>query len=209
VSTLPPRQIANGIVDAFMHTLEQYITYPNGNLLQERQAEAILSTLIEIGEEVIKHPNNYKLAANLMWCATHALNGNLRCGVPTDWATHMIGHELTALYGIDHARTLAIIAPRLYENQFENKKEKLLQYGKRVWNLEGNPDQLAKEAIVQTESFFHRLDIQTKISDYTTDHEHVAEIIKERFRQRGWVAMGEKQAIQLDDVEAIVNNAIL
>jgi NADP-dependent alcohol dehydrogenase len=84
-----------------------------------------------------------------------------------------------------------------------------LQYGKRVWNLEGNPDQLAKEAIVQTESFFHRLDIQTKISDYTTDHEHVAEIIKERFRQRGWVAMGEKQAIQLDDVEAIVNNAIL
>ncbi len=208
VATLPARQIANGIVDAYMHTLEQYLTYPTGNLLQERQAEAILSTLIDISEEVIKHPNNYKLAANLMWCATHALNGNLRCGVPTDWTTHMIGHELTALYNIDHARTLAIIAPRLYENQFEHKKEKLTQYGKRVWNLEGSPDQIAKQAIVETESFFHGLDILTKISEYTTEHDHVAEIIKDRFEHRGWVAMGERQAIQLNDVESIVLAAI-
>ena len=208
VATLPKKQIANGITDAFMHTLEQYLTFPTANLLQERQAEAILQTLIEIGPEVIEHPNNYKLASNLMLCATHALNGNLRCGVPTDWTTHMIGHELTAIYGIDHARTLAIIAPRLYENQFENKKEKLVQYGKRVWNLEGSNHEVAEQAIVKTEAFFQSLGIHTKISDYSADTDHIAEIIKTRFVDRGWLAMGERQAITPTDVESIVLSAI-
>lgn len=208
VATLPHKQIANGIADAFMHTLEQYLTYPTGNLLQERQAESILQTLIEIGPGVIEHPNNYKLAANLMWCATHALNGNLRCGVPTDWTTHMIGHELTAIYGIDHARTLAIIAPRLFENQFENKKEKLVQYGKRVWNLEGTSDEIAHQAISKTEEFFQSLGIDTHISDYSTETDHIAEIIRKRFEDRNWIAMGERQAITPVDVEEIVLNAI-
>jgi NADP-dependent alcohol dehydrogenase len=208
VATLPKRQIANGITDAFMHTLEQYLTFPTENLLQERQAESILQTLIEIGSEVIEHPNNYKLASNLVLCATHALNGNLRCGVPTDWTTHMIGHELTAIFGIDHARTLAIIAPRLYENQFENKKEKLVQYGKRVWNLTGSPAEIAHLAIVKTEEFFQSLGIHTKISDYSTDTDHIAELIKTRFIERNWLAMGERQAITPTDVEAIVLSAI-
>jgi NADP-dependent alcohol dehydrogenase len=208
VATLPKRQIANGITDAFMHTLEQYLTFPTENLLQERQAESILQTLIEIGPEVIEHPNNYKLASNLMLCATHALNGNLRCGVPTDWTTHMIGHELTAIFGIDHARTLAIIAPRLYENQFENKKEKLVQYGKRVWNLSGSTTEIAHLAIVKTEEFFQSLGIHTKISDYSTDTDHIAELIKTRFIERNWLAMGERQAITPTDVEAIVLSAI-
>ena len=208
VATLPKRQIANGITDAFMHTLEQYLTFPTENLLQERQAESILQTLIEIGTEVIEHPNNYKLASNLMLCATHALNGNLRCGVPTDWTTHMIGHELTAIFGIDHARTLAIIAPRLYENQFENKKEKLVQYGKRVWNLSGSTTEIAHLAIVKTEEFFQSWGIHTKISDYSTDTDHIAELIKTRFIERNWLAMGERQAITPTDVEAIVLSAI-
>jgi NADP-dependent alcohol dehydrogenase len=208
VATLPKRQLANGVVDAYMHTLEQYLTFPTDNLLQERQAEGILQTLIEIGPEVIEHPNNYKLASNLMWSATHALNGNLRCGVPTDWTTHMIGHELTAIYGIDHARTLAIIAPRLFENQFENKKEKLTQYGKRVWNLVGSNEEIAREAIVRTEAFFQQLGIHTKISDYSTDTDHIAELIKTRFIERNWLAMGERQAITPTDVESIVLHAI-
>lgn len=208
VATLPKRQIANGIADAFMHTLEQYLTYPTNNLLQERQAEAILQTLIEIGPGIIEHPNNYKFASNLMWCATHALNGNLRCGVPTDWTTHMIGHELTAIYGIDHARTLAIIAPRIYQNQFENKKEKLVQYGKRVWDLEGTTDQIARAVIQKTEEFFQSLGIHTKISDYSSDTDHIAEIIKSRFIERGWTAMGERQAITPEDVEEIVIKSI-
>lgn len=208
VSTLPKRQLANGIVDAFMHTLEQYLTYPTENLLQERQAESILQTLIDIGSKVLKNPGDYTLAANLMWCATHALNGNLRCGVPTDWTTHMIGHELTAFYGIDHARTLAIIAPRLYENQFKNKQDKLVQYGKRVWNLNGTPSEIAKAAINQTEVFFQSLGIKTRISAYSNDTENIARIIRARFEERNWIAMGERQAITPADVESIVKNAI-
>lgn len=206
VSTLPERQIANGIVDAFMHTLEQYITYPTGNLLQERQAEAILSTLVEIGPKVMKNPSDYTMAANLMWCATHALNGVLRCGVPTDWTTHMIGHELTAIYGIDHARTLAIIAPRLWENALNEKKEKLEQYGARVWNLEGSD--IASQAIQQTESFFQSLGIATHISDYSEKHDEIAGRIRGIFEERGWVEMGERQAFTPDRIEAIVEAAI-
>ncbi|MBU2018949.1 MAG: iron-containing alcohol dehydrogenase [Bacteroidetes bacterium] len=204
VASLPKRQIANGIVDAFVHTLEQYLTYPTDNLLQERQAEAILSTLIEIGPKVMENPANYELAANLMWCATHALNGNLRCGVPTDWATHMIGHELTALFGIDHARTLAIIGPRLFENQFEIKKEKLTQYGKRVWNLSGDENQIAKAAIEKTESFYQSLGIETRLGDYTSEHQATGQLIKDRFEEREWLRMGEKQSITPEVAKNIV-----
>lgn len=204
VATLPKRQIANGIVDAFMHTLEQYITFPTDNLLQERQAEAILSTLIEIGPKVFEDPNNYKWASNLMWCATQALNGNLRLGVPTDWCTHMIGHELTAFYEIDHARTLAIIAPRLYENQFDNKREKLAQFGERVLKLSGAMDQVARESIVKMEAFFQSLGIETRVSNYTKDHDWLAEKIRLRFEERNWLAMGERGAITPTDVEKIV-----
>ncbi len=155
----------------------------------------------------MKDPSNYELAANLMWSATHALLGFLRCGVPTDWTTHMIGHELTALYGIDHARTLAIIAPRLYENQFENKKAKLVQYGKRVWELTGTEDEIAHQAIAKTEAFFHQLGIPTHMSSYTESGDEAPEIIRNRFIERGWAAMGERQAITTDDVFAIVENA--
>jgi NADP-dependent alcohol dehydrogenase len=205
VATLPKRQLANGITDAFMHTLEQYLTYPTANLLQEREAEAVLSTLIEIAPKVLEYPADYEAAANLMWCASHALNGNLRCGVPTDWSTHMIGHELTALYGIDHAQSLAIICPRLFEVKFENKKAKLEQYGKRVWQLTGN--NTAEEAIAKTESFFHSLGIKTHISDYTAEGKDAAQIIKARFAERQWIAMGERQDLTLNEVEKIVTNA--
>jgi NADP-dependent alcohol dehydrogenase len=208
VATLPKKQIANGITDAFMHTLEQYLTYPTDNLLQEREAEAILSTLIEIAPQVLKEPTNYKYASNLMWCASHALNGNLRCGVPTDWSTHMIGHELTALFGIDHARTLAIIAPRLYEIKFSNKKEKLTQYGKRVWNLIGSDEEIAKNAIKKTEEFFISLGIETKISAYTNDVNDVQTIIRNRFEERAWNNTGERQDLTFEEVEKIVKNAI-
>jgi NADP-dependent alcohol dehydrogenase len=208
VASLPKRQIANGIVDAYMHTLEQYLTFPTDNLLQERQAEGILQTLIEIGPKVLENPADYKLASNLMWCATHALNGNLRCGVPTDWTTHMIGHELTAIFGIDHARTLAIIAPRLYQNQLENKKDKLIQYGQRVWELNGNSIETAKEAIAKTESFFNSLGIDTKISKYTSDTGSIAETIKNRFIEREWTKMGERQAITPNDIFSIVERSI-
>lgn len=204
VSSLPPAQIANGIVDAYMHTMEQYLTYPSGNRLQERQAEAILQTLIEIGPALLKNPDNLELAANFMWCATHALNGNLRCGVPTDWCTHMIGHELTALFGIDHARTLAIIGPRLWEHQLDNKRDKLMQYGNRVFGWDIKETTELQLVITKTEAFFQDMGIPTKLSDYTEHFVGSAEKIKVIFEQRGWIAMGERGAITSEDVYSIV-----
>ena len=208
VASLPKRQIANGIADAYMHTLEQYLTMPMGNRLQERHAEGILLTLREIAHDLIANPSDFTLAANFMYAATHALNGNLRAGVAYDWATHMIGHELTALFGIDHARTLAIIAPRLYENQYENKKQMLAQYGARVLGIEGPQEFTARTAIVETEIFFQSLGIDTHLSDYTNNTNEVAQEIKNRFIQRGWLKMGERGAITPDDVEQIVLKSI-
>lgn len=207
VSTLPKKQIANGIIDSYVHTLEQYITYQTGNHLQERQAEAILTTLLEIAPGVVSDPSDYVMASNLMWCSTHALNGNLRCGVPTDWATHMIAHELTAHFGIDHAQTLAIIGPRLYEHQFEVKKDKLAQYGKRVWGLIGEDVEIAKEAIIKTEEFFHSLGVKTHLSEYGVDTNGFADIVANTFEQRGWIEMGENKAIGPKEVKEIVTAA--
>src|SRR5690606_5945034 len=132
----------------------------------------------------------------------------LRLGVPTDWCTHMIGHELTAYFGIDHARTLAIIAPRLYENQFENKQEKLAQYGERVWNLTGSQAEIAKGAIEKTEAFFQFMNVDTKVSKYTNAHTDLAKNIRLRFEERNWIAMGEQGKITPTDVEKIVLAAI-
>jgi len=204
ISSLPKRQIENGIVDAFTHVMEQYMTYPQDAYLQDRIAEGILQTLIEIGPKVVENPSDYKLASNFMWSCTMALNGILNKGVVTDWTTHMIGHELTALYGIDHARTLAVIAPNLYSVMFETKKEKLTQYGKRIFNLTGSDDEIAKEAINKTVEFFHLMGMDTKLSEYTEDYKKAADFIVERFENRGWKALGEKQNITPEKVQKIV-----
>lgn len=204
IESLPKRQIQNGIVDAFTHVMEQYLTYPHEAYLQDRIAEGILTTLIEIGPKVVQHPTDYTLASNYMWSCTMALNGLLNKGVPTDWTTHMIGHELTALYGIDHARTLAIVGPHLYTVLFETKKEKLAQYGKRIFHLTGSDDEIAKEAITKTVEFFHLMGMDTKLSQYTEDYEKAASFIADRFQERGWVAMGEKQNLTPEKVRQIV-----
>lgn len=207
IESLPKRQIQNGVVDAFTHVMEQYLTYKHDAFLQDRIAEAILTTLIEIGPDVAENPKDYALASNFMWCCTMALNGLLNKGVPTDWATHMIGHELTALYDIDHARTLAIIGPNLYNVMFETKKEKLAQYGKRIFGLAGNEDEVAAKAIEKTVDFFHKMGMDTKLSQYTADYSNTAEFITERFAKRGWKAMGERQNITIDKVREIVEKS--
>jgi NADP-dependent alcohol dehydrogenase len=205
IASLPERQLQNGVVDAFTHVLEQYLTYKHDALLQDRIAESILQTLVEIGPAVVENPKDYKLASNFMWCCTMALNGLLNKGVPVDWATHSIGHELTALYNIDHARTLAIIGPNLYRALFDTKKEKLAQYGESVWNItEGNVEEKANQALEKTVSFFLLLGMKTKISDYTADYKNTANFIVNRFAERGWVAMGEKQNVTLEKVKEIV-----
>jgi NADP-dependent alcohol dehydrogenase len=205
IESLPKRQIQNGIVDAYTHVLEQYLTYTHDALLQDRISESILQTLIEIGPSVVENPTNYKLASNFMWCATMALNGLIQKGVPSDWATHMIGHELTALYEIDHARTLAIIGPNLYRVMFDTKKEKLAQYGTRVFEIKGNStEEIAEKAIEKTVEFLHQMGMKTKLSENTEDYQNTADFIVNRFEQRGWKALGEKQNITPEKVREIV-----
>ncbi|OYX82012.1 MAG: NADH-dependent alcohol dehydrogenase [Flavobacteriales bacterium 32-34-25] len=204
IQSLPKRQLQNGVVDAFTHVMEQYLTYPHEGYLQDRIAEGILQTLIEVGPKVVENPADYALASNFMWSCTMALNGLIQKGVPNDWATHMIGHELTALYGIDHARTLAIIGPNLYRVLFETKKEKLAQYGKRIFNLSGTVDEIADQAINKTVEFFHTMGMDTKLSQYTDDYSKTADFIVNRFNERGWKAMGERQNITLEKLKEIV-----
>ncbi|MDC0467460.1 iron-containing alcohol dehydrogenase [Bacteroidia bacterium] len=205
VASIPNRQLANGITDAYTHVLEQYMTYPIGADLQDRFAESIMNSLIETAPKLMDNPSDYTIAANFMWCCTMALNGLIQKGVPTDWAIHAIGHELTALHGIDHARTLAIIAPRHYAYFLENKKEKLAQYGERVWNItEGSLEERAKKAIDKTEYFFQSLDIPTRISEYATDYSETAVKVSSALENRGWTALGEHKNVTPDAVKAIV-----
>lgn len=204
IASLPKRQLQNGVIDAYVHVLEQYLTYPHKGFLQDRIAESILQTLIEIGPDVVENPTDYALASNFMWSCTMALNGLIQKGVPSDWATHMIGHELTALYNIDHARTLAIIGPNLYRVLFETKKEKLAQYGKRVFQLTGTDEEIARQAIEATVAFYHTMGMKTKISENASNIENTADFIVNRFEERGWKALGERQNITLEKLREIV-----
>lgn len=205
VRSIPTRQIANGIMDAYSHVLEQYMTYPAGALLQDRIAESILQTLVEIAPRIMKDPADYIAASNFMWSCTMALNGLIQKGVPTDWAVHAMGHELTALYGIDHARTLAIITPGHFLYNFDRKKDKLAQYAERIWNVrEGTTEEKAMAAIEKTEAFFHSLGIETKLSKYTSSFEDTANIIANRFTERGWTKLGEHKDLGPDQVKEIV-----
>ena len=202
--TLPPRQTANGVVDAFVHVMEQYLTYPADAPLQDRQAEAILLTLVEEGPKALAEPWNYVVRASLMWCATQALNGLIGCGVPQDWASHAIGHELTALYGIDHAQSLAIILPGMMQQQIDRKRAKLLQYGERVWGIrDGDEDARIDHAIERTEEFFRSLGVATRLSDYDIPASAVG-IVAERLEKRR-VPLGEHQDLAKKDVEEILS----
>lgn len=208
VASIPERQIANGLADAFTHVLEQYMTYPVGALLQDRLAESVLQTLVEVAPDIMKDTTDYQAAANFMWSCTIALNGLINKGVPTDWAIHMMGHELTALFGIDHARTLAIIAESHYTYNFESKKEKLAQYAERVWNVtEGTLEEKAKAGIEKTTAFYQSLGIQTKLSDYTDDYQGTAAEIAHRFEARGMTGLGEHGTLAPADAEKIVEMA--
>ncbi|HWR93722.1 MAG TPA: iron-containing alcohol dehydrogenase [Flavobacterium sp.] len=205
IVSLPKRQIQNGVIDAYVHVLEQYLTYRHEAFLQDRISESILQTLIEIGPKVVENPSDYSLASNYMWCCTMALNGLIQKGVPSDWATHTIGHELTALYGIDHARTLAIIGPNLYRVMFETKKEKLAQYGERVFQIKGDSvEDKAEKAIEKTIAFFHTMGMKTKLSENTNQFENTSNFIANRFEERGWTILGEKKNITISKVKEIV-----
>ena len=195
--TLPERQVANGVVDAFVHVMEQYLTYPVNAPVQDRFAEGLLLTLIEQGPLALSQPEDYEVRANLMWVATLALNGLIGAGVPQDWSTHLIGHELTALYNLDHAQTLAIILPAMMQERRIAKREKLLQYAERVWNLrDGDDEQRIDRAIEQTRAFFETLGVKTRLKDYALEQAAV-EAVLQQLEQHGMTQLGEHQDIDL------------
>lgn len=206
--SLPQRQIGNGVVDAFVHTIEQYLTYPADAPLQDRYAEGLLLTLIEEGPKALADPEDYAVRANLMWCATQALNGLLGCGVPQDWSTHMIGHELTALYHIDHAQTLAVVLPALLAERRQVKREKLLQYAVRVWGLkEGDEEQRIDAAIQATRDFFKRMGVPTRLSEHGLDADVIPQVLAQLARH-GMTALSERRDLDLEVSERILLRAL-
>jgi NADP-dependent alcohol dehydrogenase len=205
--SLPMRQVANGIVDAYIHVIEQYLTYPVNSPVQDRFAEGILLTLIEEGPKAINNPEpDYDNRANLMWAATMALNGELSLGVKSDWATHMIGHELTAYHGIDHAVTLAIVLPGVMRLLKDKRCEKLLQYAERVWNIrEGSKEDRIEKAIEKTEQFFKSLGMSIRLSDHKVGEETIDRII-ERFQFRRMTTVGNQKDISVEDVRLVLED---
>ncbi|ATD04112.1 MULTISPECIES: iron-containing alcohol dehydrogenase [Pseudoalteromonas] len=205
MKTLPQRQLVNGLVDAWVHTCEQYLTFPEGALVQEGYAEALLKTLKTLGDNFENQDDAWR--ANLMWAANQALNGLIGSGVSQDWATHMIGHELTAAYGVDHARSLAIVQPSLLRNQFAVKKAKLEQMGKNVFGLE-QTDDLAEQTIQAIEAFYHSLEVATQLTEHGDDKAAAIDNIIGKLEAHGMVALGENQAITLKESREILEHAV-
>ena len=206
--SLPTRQLANGVVDAFIHVMEQYLTYPVNAQVQDRFAEGLLQTLIEIGPKILDDSADYDTRANLMWAASMALNGLIGAGVPQDWSTHLIGHELTALHGIDHARTLAIVLPANLQVRRQEKREKLLQYAARVWQIvEGDEEQRIDTAIARTRAFFEQLGLPTRLSDYGLGETDI-EIIITQLKSHNLTQLGEHKNVSLEISRQILETSI-
>lgn len=208
IYSLPERQLANGLADSYTHALEQYLTYPTAAHLQDRLAESVLKSILEVAPKILANPKDYDNAANFMWCCTMALNGLIQKGVPNDWSVHMIAHELTAFYGIDHARTLAVILPSNYNYRFAQKKEKLTQYAERVLDItEGSAEEKAKLAIEKTRAFYESLGIATRLRDYTEDYEGFAAKAAQALEKHGLSRLGEHGDVTPADAEKIIEMA--
>mgnify|MGYP000657212067 CR=1 FL=1 len=206
MKTLPLRQLQNGLVDAFVHVCEQYLTTPQGAMVQDGYAEALLKNLVTLAADFSNHDSD-QWRANLMWTANQALNGMIGSGVSQDWATHMIGHELTAFWGIDHARTLAIIQPALLREIIEEKRQKLEQMGQNVFNLNVTPD-LAEQTINRIEALYHSLDINTRLADQIGETENPVEMVITALEQHGMVKLGDLGSITPDVSRRIVQRAL-
>ena len=206
--SLPPRQTGNGVGDSFVHVVEQYVTYPVNGKVQDRFAEGLLLNLLEDGPKALENPTDYDVRANLMWTATLALNGLIATGVPADWATHMIGQEITGLYGLDHAQTLAVVQPAVWIYKKEQKKAKLLQYADRVWDLrEGDEESRVMAAIENTRQFFEKMGVPTRLSAYGLDAS-IIDAVVEKLEAHGHVNLGEHGDITAADVKEILKLAL-
>ena len=208
LQSLPERQRINGVIDAFVHTTEQYMTYPVGAKLHDRIAEGILQTLVETGPAYVSGPFDREVAGNILFTAMMALNGWLSTGVPTDWTIHSVGHELTALYDIDHAKSLAVVLPSMYRVMIDYKEEKLAQYGRRVWGIQGGDSRsVALEAIDRTEAFFQELGAPTQLSFYADDCDFTVKRILDKFSARNWNALGERKKLDHEAIRQVIEMA--
>ena len=206
--SLSPRQVANGVVDAYVHVMEQYLTFPANAKVQDRFAEGLLLNLIEEGPKALATPDDIDVRANIMWTATQALNGLIGVGVPQDWTTHMIGHELTGNYGIDHARTLSIVLPAVMKERREDKEGKLLQYAERVFGItEGTNDERIDQAIAQTIAFFKQMEVPTSLSDVELGNADIDTLVTS-LEKHGMKALGERGNITINDSRAILEAAL-
>jgi NADP-dependent alcohol dehydrogenase len=208
--SLSDRQIGNGVVDAFIHTIEQYLTYSVNGKVQDRFSEGLLQTLIEEGPKALAPATkgDLEVRANIMWSATMALNGLIGAGVPQDWSTHMIGHELTGAFGIDHARTLSIVLPAVMKVRKEQKREKLLQYAARVWQItDGDDNARIDKAISLTEEFFETMQVPTRLSHVNLGSKDI-DLLIERLEQHGMTALGENDDIILAISREILTQAL-
>ncbi|ABO91671.1 TPA: iron-containing alcohol dehydrogenase [Aeromonas salmonicida] len=206
--SLPTRQIGNGVVDAFVHIIEQYLTFPVGGEVQDRLAEGLLQVLVDNGPKALVDPTHYQVRANLMWAASLALNGLIGRGVPQDWSTHAIGHQLTALHGLDHAQSLAVVLPSLLREQAAQKQEKLAQFAERVWHSSREDKALRiEEAIIRTEQFFQQMGVGTRLADYGLSESCIPGICS-NLKRFGLAALGEQQDIDPDKVARILSHAL-
>lgn len=205
--SLPWHQTANGIIDTYVHVLEQYLTYPVDAPLQDRFSESILITLIEEAARVAKDPQNYAGRANIMLCAAIALNGLLACGVPTDWAAHNIGHEITALFGLDHGQTLAIICPSVMQVKRDQKGDKIIQYGERIFGIKkGSRKERIDKTIQKTRTFFESMGVSTKLKDYGIAKKDIKTILSQ-LKLHDLTALGEHGDISLQTSKLILEDA--
>ncbi|MGU5769774.1 NADH-dependent alcohol dehydrogenase [Aeromonas sp. YN13HZO-058] len=206
--SLPARQTGNGVVDAFIHITEQYLTFPVGGDVQDRLAEGLLQVLVENGPRALAEPTNYQVRANLMWAASLALNGLIGCGVPQDWASHAIGHQLTALYGLDHGQSLAVVLPSLLRERVSQKQDKLAQFAERVWHSTREDKALRiEEAIIRTEQFFQKMGLGTRLADYGLSESCIPAVCS-NLKRVGRTALGEHQDIDPDRVARILARAL-
>ena len=203
--SLPQKQLRNGLVDAYVHVMEQYLTYPAGGIVQDRQSEALLLAIIEMAPAVLEmNPPVYDARANFMWVCSNALNHLIGVGVPQDWATHRIGHELTALYGLAHAESLAVVLPWLLWYKRSQKRDKLLQYGYRVMDQKSQKySERIDRTIEATAGFFQSLGMPTTLTAYGVDPDEAAAKVQARLEDRGW-SLGEQRDISGADAAAIL-----
>ena len=205
IKSLPHRQVVNGLVDAFVHVCEQYLTFPQNAPVQDGYAETLLKTLIQLGGKIDNKDDAWR--SNLMWSANQALNGLIGSGVAQDWATHMIGHELTALYGVDHARSLAIVQPSLLRVQLDTKSAKLSQMGQNVFGLEESDD-IALRTIDAIEAFYQSLEVATQLTEHEGDKQSAVNAVVEKLKGNKMLSLGETGAITPEVSEQILNLAV-